>query len=79
MTPKEFEQIKQKIQNGKEDKLKCETKMDSILETLKKEFNVESIEEAKKLLNEKTIKLEELEEKKQQHESKLEALIGDFI
>ena len=50
MDIKTFESIKTKIENLKEKKIRAEANIDSIEATWKKEYNISSLEEAKKLL-----------------------------
>jgi len=78
MTIQEIENLKKKIEVAKENKIKYQVKIDEIMSKLKKEFNVNTIEEANDLVKEKEEKIFNLQAKSKKYESKIIELLKDF-
>ena len=77
MTPERFEQIKKDIEVQKTKKIQAETKLESLFADLKKNFDIDTLEEAETLLSEYEEKSETLKAKKEKLESQLEELMED--
>lgn len=78
MTPEKFEKLKKDIEVQKTKKIQAETKLESLFADMKKNFGVESLEDAETLLSEYEEKLETLKAKKEKLETQLEELMEDI-
>ena len=75
MTVKDLEQLKNKVDQLKEDSQKAQGRLEEAEKRLKEEFDVDSFEEAEKLLKE----LHKKEEKaKQEYDEELAAFLGKW-
>lgn len=63
MSEEKLNQLKNHIDSLKEEKSKAEGKLDSLTESLKKDFSISTIEEAEKLLLDLEDKVSKTEEK----------------
>ena len=79
MTVREVEVIEEKLDRKKNEKIKLESKLENLMELLKTEFEINSIEEAQKILKEEQEALKDLRSKCENYEDKLQELLKDFI
>lgn len=72
MTPKEFQEIKSKVEKAKENKARAEGALNKIMDNLKKDYKIETIEDAETKLDELNEVIETDKDKLNGYYSKLE-------
>jgi len=75
MTARRLEEIRDKIEEAKDKKAKAEGALENLKKSMKTEFGVDSIDELKKLLEEKKGEAERLEVRIDKLSTSLEELI----
>jgi len=71
MDVKKFEEIKEKIETLKKNKIRAETNIESIVAGWKKQYQIETVEEAQK-------KLDETEDAIEKNDAKIEDLYKEL-
>lgn len=75
MDIRQFEALTQKLEKAKEDKIRLEGSLNQIMEQLKSDFGVSSLEEAERLQNKLESELESDEKKLEEYTKEIENMI----